>query len=79
MVAQLSVEVEYRGMTQGACELLCLRKLLEELKLLEENKLSLYCDSKVAISIAQNLVQHDRPKNIDIGRHFIKKKLTTGS
>jgi len=30
----------------------------------------LYCDNKAAISIAHNLVQHDRTKHVEIDRHF---------
>ena len=65
-------------MAQGVCELLWLQKLLEELRLSEKGKLSLYCDNKAAISIAHNPVQHDRTKHIEIDRHFIKEKLTSG-
>ena len=65
-------------MTQGVCELLWLQKLLEELRLSERDKITLYCDNKAAISIAQNPVQHDRTKHIEIDRHFIKEKLTDG-
>ena len=36
---------------------------------------TLYCDNKSAISIAHNLVQHDRTKYIEVDRHFIKEKL----
>lgn len=32
-------------------------------------------DNKVPISIAHNLVQHDRTKYIEVDRHFIKEKL----
>lgn len=38
----------------------------------------LYCDNKAAISIAHNLVQHDRTKHVEIDRHFIKEKLQEG-
>ena len=65
-------------MAQGVCELLWLQKILEELNLSDKEALSLFCDNKAAISIAQNLVQHDRTKHIEIDRHFIKEKLTEG-
>jgi len=32
-----------------------------------------YKDPNFAISIAHNLVQHDRTKHIEIHKHFIKK------
>jgi hypothetical protein len=37
--------------------------------------MTLHCDNKAAISIAYNLVQHDRTKHVEIDRHFIKEKL----
>ena len=40
--------------------------------------MKLYCDNKAAISISQNPVQHDRPKLVEIDRHFIKEKVDTG-
>ena len=41
--------------------------------------MKLYCDSKSAISIAHNPIQHDRTKHVEIDRHFIKEKLNCGS
>jgi hypothetical protein len=35
----------------------------------------LYCDNKAAINIANNLIQHDRTKHVEIDRHFIKEKI----
>lgn len=43
-----------------------------------EVPMRLYCDNKAAISIAHNLVQHDRTKHVEIDRHFIKEKLEGG-
>ena len=41
--------------------------------------MKLYCDNKAAISIAHNPVQHDRTKHVEIYRHFIKEKLSSGA
>ena len=36
------------------------------------------CDNKVAVSISENPVQHDRTKHVEVDRHFIKEKLEGG-
>lgn len=76
-----SAEAQFRAMAQGICEGLQIYRVLKEHKKSVELPLKLYCDSKAAISIACNSVQHDRTKYIEIDRHFIKEKLdarTTG-
>jgi hypothetical protein len=75
VVARSSAEAEFRAMAQGICEGLWIHRVLEELKMKIELPLKLYSDSKAAISIAHNPVQHDRTKHIEIDRHFIKEKL----
>ena len=40
--------------------------------------MKLYCDNKLTINIAPNLIQHDRTKHIEVDRHFIKEKLKVG-
>ncbi|BBN67983.1 hypothetical protein Prudu_242S000300 [Prunus dulcis] len=75
VVALSSAEAEFRGMTKGICELLWLRKLLTELGYKPTSTINLFCDNKAAIAIAQNLVQHDRTKHVEVDRHFIKQKL----
>jgi hypothetical protein len=51
---------------------------LVELKLHLHGPLMLYCDNKATIDIANNLVQHDRTKHIEIDHHFIKEKFDKG-
>lgn len=41
--------------------------------------MKLYFDNKAAISIAQNTVQHDCTKHVEIDSHFIKEKIEDGA
>ncbi|CAM8989965.1 unnamed protein product [Rhodiola kirilowii] len=65
-------------MAQGVCEILWLKRVLEELEKQVSLPMKLYCDNKAAISIAHNPVLHDRTKHVEIDRHFIKEKLEGG-
>ncbi|KAL9434213.1 hypothetical protein AB3S75_015674 [Citrus x aurantiifolia] len=78
VVARSSAEAEFRSMAQGVCEILWLKRVLEELKRPVSLPMKLYCDNKAAISIAHNPVLHDRTKHVEIDRHFITEKLKEG-
>jgi hypothetical protein len=78
VVARSTAEAEFRSMAHGVCEVLWLRILLMELGLFESKPLMLYCDNKAALDIANNPIQHDRTKHIEIDRHFIKEKMDRG-
>nr|GEV62390.1 RNA-directed DNA polymerase, eukaryota, reverse transcriptase zinc-binding domain protein [Tanacetum cinerariifolium] len=43
------------------------------------DKVPIYCDSKSAIAISCNLVQHTRTKHIDVRYHFIKDNIEKGT
>ena len=75
MVSRSSVETEFRGMAYGVCEVLWLRKLLCGLGFKAKEAISLYCNNKSGWEIAENPVQHDRTKHVEVDRHFIKEKL----
>ncbi|KAL0404228.1 UNVERIFIED_CONTAM: Retrovirus-related Pol polyprotein from transposon RE1 [Sesamum radiatum] len=75
VVARSSAEAEFRGMAQGICELLWIKRVLSDLRIEHAKPMNLYCDNKEAIEIAQNPVQHDRTKHVEVDRHFIKEKL----
>nr|GEV03206.1 retrotransposon protein, putative, Ty1-copia subclass [Tanacetum cinerariifolium] len=42
------------------------------------DKMPMYCDSKAAITISCNPVQHSRTKHIDVRYHFIKEQVEKG-
>ncbi|KAA0047030.1 putative mitochondrial protein [Cucumis melo var. makuwa] len=79
VVSRSSAEAEYRAMSLGICEEIWLQKVLSDLHQKCETPLKLFCDNKAAVSIANNPVQHDRTKHVEIDRHFIKERLDSGS
>jgi hypothetical protein len=38
-------------------------------------EIKMYCNNKAAIAIANNSVQHDQTKQVEVDKHFIKQKL----
>ena len=70
-----SAEAEFRGISKGVRELLWLKSLIIEIDYTPSDEISLYCDNRAAIQIAQNSVQHDQTKHMEIDRHFSKKNL----
>ncbi|KAK2981314.1 hypothetical protein RJ640_007015 [Escallonia rubra] len=79
VVARSSAEAEYRAMAHGICEMMWLKRVLEELRRPVTMPMKLYCDNKATINIANNPVQHDRTKHVEIDRHFIKEKIEAGT
>lgn len=65
-------------MAHGVCELIWIKRVMEELKIQIEDPMKLYCDNKSTISIAHNPVHHDRTKHVEVDRHFIREKVDKG-
>jgi hypothetical protein len=53
--------------------MLWLKGLLKELPVLRNETMMLHCDNIAAINIANNPVQFDRMKHVEIDRFFIKE------
>jgi len=77
VVARSSADAKFRAMTQGVCELLWMKIILDDLKIKYEAHMGLACDNKFAISIAHK-VQHDQTKHVEIDWHFTKEKFDNG-
>ena len=54
-------------------------KKQNELKVSKALPMKLYCDNKVAISIAHNPVLHNQTKHVEVEKHFIKEKIERDS
>lgn len=66
VVARSSVEAEFKATAQGICELICLKILLSELRVVTSETMKLYSNNKAAINIANNPVHHDRTKHVKL-------------
>lgn len=78
VVARSSADAKNRSTAHGVCEMLWLKRVLEELKITINLPMKLY-DNKAAIIIAQNPVQHDRTKYVEVDGHLIKEKTNDGA
>ncbi|GJT13370.1 hypothetical protein Tco_0860412 [Tanacetum coccineum] len=72
-----SVEAEYVSLYACCAQVLWLRTQLTDYGF-HFDKIPMYCDSKAAISISCNPVQHSCTKHIDVRYHFIKDQVKKG-
>ncbi|XP_035842124.1 uncharacterized protein LOC110922450 [Helianthus annuus] len=78
VVSRSTAEAEYRAMCSATCEIMWIINLLKELKVDVSLPVSLFCDSKVALSIASNPVFHERTKHFELDLHFLREKVACG-
>ncbi|GJV95095.1 retrovirus-related pol polyprotein from transposon TNT 1-94 [Tanacetum coccineum] len=72
-----SAEAGYVSLSACCAQVLWLRTQLIDYGF-HFDKIPMYCDSKAAISISSNPVQHSRAKHIDVRYHFIKEQVKKG-
>ncbi|GJZ33150.1 retrovirus-related pol polyprotein from transposon TNT 1-94 [Tanacetum coccineum] len=72
-----SAEAKYVSLSSCCAQVLWLRTQLTDYGF-HFDKIPMYCDSKAAIAISCNLVQHSHTKHIDVIYHFIKEHVENG-
>lgn len=77
-VSKSSAEAEYRAMSTTTSELEWLSYLLRDLHINVQLPITLYCDNKAAMHIAENPVFHERTKHLNIDCHYTRDKLLEG-
>nr|GEV82404.1 copia protein [Tanacetum cinerariifolium] len=73
-----TVEAEYVSLSACCAQVLWMRTQLTDYGF-HFDKIPIYCDSKSAISISCNQVQHSRTKHITVRYHFIKEHVEKGT
>nr|GEW93552.1 integrase, catalytic region, zinc finger, CCHC-type, peptidase aspartic, catalytic [Tanacetum cinerariifolium] len=76
--AMSNAEAEYVSLYACCAQVIWMRTQLLDYGY-KYNRILMYCDSKSAISISCNLVQHSKTKHIDIRYHFIKEHVEKGT
>ncbi|GJY77441.1 retrovirus-related pol polyprotein from transposon TNT 1-94 [Tanacetum coccineum] len=71
-------EAEYVSLSACCAQVLWMRTQLTDYGF-QFNKIPIYCDSKSAIAISCNPVQHSRTKHIAVCYHFIKEQVEKGT
>nr|GFA36993.1 hypothetical protein [Tanacetum cinerariifolium] len=75
--AMSSAEAEYVALSASCAQVMWMRTQLQDYGF-NYNKIPLYCDSRSAIAISCNPVQHSRTKDIHTRYHFIKEQVENG-
>jgi hypothetical protein len=78
VVAQSSAEAEYIALAECVKDLLWLKMLLWELDVEVELPVVVYIDNAAAKALAENPIDHDRSKHIDIRYHLIRHHVELG-
>lgn len=74
-MSRSSADAEFRGMVHGVFKLLWVKRVLRDLGFSVNKTMNLYCDNQAAVKIANNPVQHDRTKDVEVDHYFIKDHL----
>ncbi|GKB94030.1 retrovirus-related pol polyprotein from transposon TNT 1-94 [Tanacetum coccineum] len=73
-----TAEAEYVSLSACCAQVIWMRTQLTDYGF-HFNKIPIYCDSKLAIAISYNPVQHSRTKHIAVRYHFIKEHVEKGT
>nr|GFA67176.1 copia protein [Tanacetum cinerariifolium] len=73
-----TAEADYVSLSVCCAQVIWMRKQLLDYGF-RYNKIPMYCDSKSAIAISCNPVQHSRTKHINIRYHFIREHVERGA
>ncbi|GJY70708.1 hypothetical protein Tco_0474411 [Tanacetum coccineum] len=73
-IAMSSTEAEYVALSASCAQVMWMRTHLKDYGF-NYNKIPLYCDSQLAITISCNPMQHSRTKHIHTRYHFIKEHI----
>jgi hypothetical protein len=74
-VSLSSTEAEYKALCAATCEVVWLRRLLQDVGEERKEPTMIKCDNQSSINIAKNPIFHARTKHVEAQFHFVREKL----
>ncbi|GLU00818.1 hypothetical protein SLE2022_181580 [Rubroshorea leprosula] len=73
-----SSEAEYISLTAAACQATWTRRILEDMKQVQVQPTTIFCDNQSTIAMTKNPVFHSRTRHIETRHHFIRELVASG-
>ncbi|GKU99292.1 hypothetical protein SLEP1_g12160 [Rubroshorea leprosula] len=73
-----SSEAEYISSTAAACQATWTRRILEDMKQVQVQPTTIFCDNQSTIAMTKNPVFHSRTHHIETQHHFIRELVASG-
>ena len=77
MIVLSTTEAKYMALTEGAKQLIWLRRFIWELSIDQSQPTSLHSDNLGAITLSQDMTYHTCTKHINVAYHFICEKVAS--
>jgi hypothetical protein len=74
-VSLYSIEAEYKSLCEETCEVVSLRRLLQDVGEEQREPTMIKCDNQISIKLVNNPIYHARTKHVDAQFHFVREKL----
>ena len=78
-VALSSTEAEYMAASHAARHAIWLKRLFEDIGILNLNSITLFIDNQSALSLSGDVMFHQRTKHIDVQYHFLRNAVLDGT
>jgi Reverse transcriptase (RNA-dependent DNA polymerase) len=78
-VALSSTEAEYMAASHAARHAIWLKRLFEDIGILNSNSITLFIDNQSALSLSGDVMFHQRTKHIDVQYHFLRNAVLDGT
>ena len=79
IVATSTTVAEYVALYEATTETICLRRLLEDMKVPQRHATTIFEDNQTAIKLAADETSHKRTKHVDVKYQYTREQQTAGA